>query len=61
MAAQLKAAFPIQTYPHVLIMPDGNVAVSAGSTLVRSGGTGAWGVQGHGMLLLLRTRWGVTG
>ena len=35
MAAQLSAAFPIGTYPIVVVLPDGGVAVSAGKLLVK--------------------------
>lgn len=38
MQEQLQEAFPIHTYPHVFVMPDGGVVVSAGSTLVGTGG-----------------------
>jgi hypothetical protein len=34
MQKQLSAAFPINTYPHVHLLPDGSVAVSAGKLLV---------------------------
>ncbi|EFN56008.1 hypothetical protein CHLNCDRAFT_145404 [Chlorella variabilis] len=35
MSDQLSAAFPIHTYPHVLVAPDGGVVVSAGKLLVK--------------------------
>ncbi|KAL4854334.1 Aldehyde oxidase GLOX1 [Chlorella vulgaris] len=34
-AAQLSATFPINTYPHLIVLPDGGLVVSAGSTLVK--------------------------
>jgi hypothetical protein len=37
MSEQLAAAFPIHTYPHVLLTPDGGLAVSAGKLMVRTG------------------------
>lgn len=35
MAPQLNAAFPLNTYPVVTLLPDGGVAVSAGKTLAK--------------------------
>lgn len=35
MTEQLYDAFPIHTYPHVILTPDGGVAVSAGKLLVK--------------------------
>lgn len=36
MMAQLKKAWPIHTYPLVVLTPDGGVAVAAGKNLVRA-------------------------
>ena len=41
MSDQLMEAWPVHTYPHVMVAPDGGGVVSAGSTLVR-------GWCGHG-------------
>lgn len=44
MQEQLSAAFPIHTYPFVILTPDGGVAMSAGKLLVRgSAGNTLWG------------------
>ncbi|KAI3437758.1 hypothetical protein D9Q98_000206 [Chlorella vulgaris] len=40
MSEQLAAAFPIHTYPHVLLTPDGGLAVSAGKLMVKYARTG---------------------
>lgn len=37
MEPQLSAAFPIHTYPHAVVTPDGGLAVSAGKLLVSWG------------------------
>ena len=39
MSDQLSAAAPIHTYPFVVVTPDGGLAVSAGSLLVRAAGS----------------------
>ncbi|PSC76751.1 kelch domain-containing [Micractinium conductrix] len=40
MYEQLHEAFPIHTYPHVVLLPDGGLAMSAGKTLVKYDQTG---------------------
>ena len=34
MEPQLSGAWPVHTYPHLILLPDGTVAMSAGSSLV---------------------------
>lgn len=38
MEPQLTAAWPVHTYPHLVLLPDGKVAVSSGTLLVRGQG-----------------------
>lgn len=40
MADQMSKAFPIHTYPHAVVTPDGGLAVSAGKLLVSRAGAG---------------------
>lgn len=35
MQEQLAAAFPVHTYPHIVLLPDGGLAISAGKLMVR--------------------------
>lgn len=41
MEEQLTKAFPIHTYPHAVVLPDGGLAVSAGKLLVSRQASGA--------------------
>lgn len=56
MRAQLEKAWPVHTYPWVILTPDGGVVMSAGSTLVgaRRGARGRRAVGGRGK----GVRWG---
>ena len=46
MREQLDEAFPMSTYPHVLVTPDGGLVVAAKSSLVKYARVGDGSVQG---------------
>lgn len=56
MTEQLEKAWPVHTYPWVIVTPDGGLVMSAGSTLV-----GGWWVvecaSGGGLRGALRRWW----